>query len=503
MKQSPLRLVSRWPLFGRLIVLGTCLIGSVFVRAAILDAATTGGTVTLFSPIRSGGALGNNDERDIDTYPATAYDPATGRYLVVWMSPRNAGSSSDGLDVYGVFLNQTGKPIGSEFRISDSNSAARNGKPAVAAGNGSFAVAWTVRGEHCGIVAQLVTNSSGRYDRVLISGDTHRHSPNIIYNPTRHQYVLAFVDGDDYLPPTFYGAQTADCGNNASSTSAIKALEFYFSGEVPIVGNVLTVSSTSSGSFRPRLGYSAVANQYQVVWEDRRNAGGQAYRIDVFTQRVNANLTLSGSNVALETGTDYTNFDTTATWTPRPAVTGGQAQFLATWFSRASQGNGVTWSVKGRLVPISGTPGDAFTIASIPFAEQHMGNSPAGFLDVTYNPSTQEYMVGMTSYQESLWGYLSSALTQRVSPTGQLLNLAGTVMNQPGVGFAVDYAIEDQISLSMAMSPVAGPSSAGGMIVYSKHSPGKPSQDSDIWGVSIQLPAPNLKNIHLPVVFKR
>ncbi|MEZ4832911.1 MAG: hypothetical protein R2873_13130 [Caldilineaceae bacterium] len=54
---------------------------------------------------------------DADVYPAVAYDAIGQRYLAVWMTARNAGSSSDGFDIYGVYLNENGQSTSSQFRI--------------------------------------------------------------------------------------------------------------------------------------------------------------------------------------------------------------------------------------------------------------------------------------------------------------------------------------------------------------------------------------------------
>jgi len=465
-------------------------------------ALSVSGAGTISPPNRIGGASGYNNARDADAYPAIAYDPATGRYLAVWLTSRNAQSSSDGFDVYGVFLDRTGKAVGNEFRISDRNTVARNGPPAVAAGNGEFAVAWTARGTSCQLYVQRVTDASSRSDRVLISGTGHRHSPFLVYNPARRRYVVAYVEGDDYLPPTFFGAQTADCGNNASSTSRIKAMEFYFSGDSPVVGSSIDISDGNTGAFRPRIAYSPGLRQYLVVWEDRRNAGGQAYRFDVYAQRLGNDLTMTESDLPLATGGDYTNYDTSATWTPRPAVAGGDEHFLVTWFDRNVEDSAVIWSVKGRLVPASGTAGTPFTIAEMPFAQSHTGQSPTGFLAATYLGTAQEYMVGMTSHLESLWGYKSFALVQRVSNNGQLLKMDGTPQSSPGVGYSVDYENEDQITMGMATNPVGGVRTADYIVVYGKHLRNKPAQDYDIWSVRIQIPAPYLKSVYLPLVYK-
>ena len=67
---------------------------------------TSNQALTIHTPHKIGGAGGESDQRDIDVYPAIAFDATTRRYLAIWMSGRRASSSSDGLDVYGVLLDQ-------------------------------------------------------------------------------------------------------------------------------------------------------------------------------------------------------------------------------------------------------------------------------------------------------------------------------------------------------------------------------------------------------------
>ena len=153
-------------------------------------------------------------------------------------------------------------------------------------------------------------------------------------------------------------------------------------------------------------------------------------------------------------------------------------------------------------MPASGTAGTPFTIAEMPFAQSHTGQSPTGFLAATYLGTAQEYMVGMTSHLESLWGYKSFALVQRVSNNGQLLKMDGTPQSSPGVGYSVDYENEDQITMGMATNPVGGVRTADYIVVYGKHLRNKPAQDYDIWSVRIQIPAPYLKSVYLPLVYK-
>ncbi len=466
-----------------------------------IAATTTNGQAKILSPNRVGGATGS-DERAVDIYPVVAYDPMTQHYLAVWMTLRNAQSSSAGFDVYGVFLDSTGRPFGSEFRISDNNTVARSGFPTVAAGNGEFTVAWTARGTPCRIYVQRVVDTSPRSDRVLVSASGHSHSPSLVYNSVRQRFALTYVEGDDYLPPTSFGVQTDDCGNNASSTSRIKALEFYFNGDEPVGGTPLIVSDGNPGAFRPRLAYSAGLNQYLAVWEDRRNAGGQAYRFDVYAQRLGSDMMITEGDISLATGGDYTNYDTSATWTPRPVVAGGDSHFLTTWFAREVQDSAVIWSLIGLLVPTGEAPGTPFVIAEMSFAQSHAGQPPTGFLSADYISNAREYMVGMTSYLESVWGYLSFALVQRIASDGQLLNLDGSPQGDPGVGSSVDYDNDDQISIAMATNPRGGAGKADYMIVYGKHPINRPAQDFDVWGVRVQIPAFYLESVYLPVVLK-
>ena len=463
-------------------------------RAAAMD-----GAATLLPAHVLGGASGYADERDADIYPSIAYDATTNRYLGVWLTARNASSSSSGLDVYGIFLDRNGMPSGNEFRISDSNNAARNAPPTVAAGNGQFAVAWTVRSGSCQVYVQLVTSAASRSDYALTSGTGHHHSPALVYNPARGGYVLAFVHGDDYLPPVLFGVQTADCGNNPSGTGRIKALEFHFGGDRPVTDSGVDVSDGNAGVFRPRLAYSAGLGRYLVAWEDRRNAGGQAYRFDLYARRLGSDLTPLEGDLALAAGGDYRSEDTSATWTPRPAVAGGDSTFLVAWFSRQTAGSAAIWSVEGCLVPGSGSPGAPFTVARMTFAQPHPGRAPTGFLAAAGLSAAQEYLVGMTTHLESVWGYLSSARIQRVSTAGQLLKMDGTPLSSPAVGYSVDYENDDQVGIGLATNP-ASAANSDYMLAYSKHARNRPAQDYDIWGARIQLPGPALRGIYLPCV---
>jgi hypothetical protein len=183
-------------------------------------------------------------------------------------------------------------------------------------------------------------------------------------------------------------------------------------------------------------------------------------------------------------------------------VAGGGDHFLTTWFNREVEDSAVIWSVKGNLISGGGTPGTAFTVAQMSFAQSHTGQSPTGFLSAAYASTAQEYLVGMTSHLESVWGYLSLARIQRISGAGQLLKMDGSPQSTPGVGYSVDYENDDQIAMGLAVNPVSGVGSTDYMAVYAKHRTDQTAQDFDICSVRVQIPAPYLKSVYLPLVSK-
>lgn len=439
---------------------------------------------TVGTPFFLGGTTGHNDERDVDIYPAVAYDPATQRYLVVWLSARNVSSSNSGFDLYGRFLTRTGQPLGNEFRISDSTTVARSSRPTLTAGRDGFVVIWTNKGSTCQLVSQIVNDNTPQPDRLIdLGASVHHHSPRLLYNPNTRSYVVVYVSGDDYLPPTLFGANTADCGDNPDSTSQIAITEFTLTDGLPSIVQTVPVSQGSGGAFRPTLAYTSLSHQYLVAWEDRRNAGSALYNFAVFARRMAEDLTTSEKDFALFAGGDFVNDDTSATWTPRPALAAANDRYLAVWFQRSASTNEVTWTGQGRLVPTTGDLVSRFPVVQMTFLQPHLGNAPTGFLDAGYDGGAQEFWVGLSSHMETIWGYLSFVRLQPVSSQGQLLQLDGAVQAGVGVGYSVDYVNDDQISLALfvgnsAVDPAGAPLI---LTVYGRHTPSHPAQDFDVW----------------------
>lgn len=438
---------------------------------------------TLATSNKIGGQSSLGDARDADIYPAVAF--AAGRFLVVWLSVRNASGSTDGFDIYGVFINADGLPIGNGFRVSDSNTVARNSTPAIATNGSEFVVAWASKLSTCQIYVQRITDATTKSDRPLLTGATNLHSPSLAYNATSQKYSMAYVDGDDYLPPSFFGSSTSTCGNTSASTSGIKALEFSMTGDVPTASTPITITDVSKGAFRPRITFSRSLNKHLIVWEDRRSAGASAYRFDVYAQRLGSDLSKPDANVVLDSGLDYTNLDTSATWTPRPVVTSGNNQFVTAWFRHQVQDGASTWTLVSNRVPDAGAVLTPTAAAEMTFATGHSGQSPSGYAELVAVNAGNEFVMGFTSHQESVFGYLSSALVQRIDANGNLMEMNGKPQTEVGVGNSVDYQLDDQLNLGMAVNETGGLASV--LVAYGKHAVQQHSRDFDVWSTRMQV----------------
>ena len=478
-------------------LLGLACVAVLLSRTAFASAPPAAAVIA--TPHYIAGAGGDETVTDADFYPAVAYDASTQRFLVIWLSARNAINPADGLDVYGILLDRYGAPLAAEFRISDSNTVALNSLPTVAAGAGEFTVSWTKRGNACAVLAQKVLDTSLAPDRLLASGGMHYHSPNLTFNPKTKKYAAIFIAGDEYMAPALYGAETSDCGSNPESDSQPMAVQFSWQGNELNVEAPINLATNASGAFRPQLAYSSEMDQYLAVWEDRRNAAEKVDYFQVAAQRVDHDWALSGQNLMLSAGGLYTSPDSSATWTPRPVVSAGRINFLVSWFTRKAEATAVMWSVQARLLSSSGAAEAAFPIARNNFAQSHPENAPTGFLASAYAPGIDEYLVGLSSHVESFWGYFSLALVQRVRADGTLLRLDGSVLDQPGVGYSIDYENDDQINIGLVADTLQK-FSAHYLAVYSKHPLDHSELDFDIWGTRIFIPAANSRNLYLPTI---
>lgn len=489
---------NRWRI-GFCILVGVIIGVTQDAPSSVWAAPTEAGNIQPGVPRPIGGFGGDGDERDADLYPAIAYNATQDIFLVVWMSLTNATGSGSGFDIYGRFLDRRGLPLGGPFRISDHNSVARSGMPTLVAAEDGFLVLWTQRGTPCRLMAQIVTDNRTRSDVVLnLDTQAHQHSPQLVYLEDMQRFVVAFVAGDDYLSPKYFGANVADCGDNPASTGQIRVAELssHSDGSLQIERQAV-ISEAAHGAFRPSLAYHPLSSRYLVTWEDRRAGAGDPYRFDVYAQRLGSDLSNLGNNQLLSFGM-YENSDTSATWTPRPVVVDDSAGFIVTSFQAERLGGSTTWSIVGHRITLQGQLISVGRVSIVTITSPPNGNAPTGFMNITQDQVTNHYLVVVSSHIESLFGYYSSLRMQRFAEDGTLLTLQGQPQVSAGTGVALDPVLDDQIMVSMAQRSLS-PLYSEHLLVYARHALESHSQDYDIW--SVRLVSSSLdKDAYLPIL---
>ncbi|MEZ4634294.1 MAG: hypothetical protein R2856_04835 [Caldilineaceae bacterium] len=215
--------------------------------------------------------------------------------------------------------------------------------------NNEFVVSRRQKEGRCRIYAQRVTDTASRTDRLLLSGTLHYHSPSLVYNSAQQRYVLAYVAGDDYLPPSFLGTTTDDCGNNAASTSGAQAVDFYFNGDTVITGDIVNVSGCESGRLPTSSRLQSGTEPISGCMGRSTQRSGQAYRFDVYAQRPAPIYSLRAI---------------TSLWLPATITQSGHFRYMDTapcnrrrrraipgyMVSTAPSDSAVTWSVTARSI---------------------------------------------------------------------------------------------------------------------------------------------------------
>lgn len=317
----------------------------------------------------------------------------------------------------------------------------------------------------------------------------HQHSPQLLYNGALGQYVLAFVVGDDYLPPVLAGTSLADvasCGSNASSSGEARVAAFHFAQGLPTLDKQTVISQGQGGAFRPVLALAPDQSEYLLAWEDRRSGAGHPYRFDVYSQRLTADLTLLNNNLALATDVTYENGDNSATWTPRPSVVSGMGGFLVTWFEHTSAVSSETWQVMGQLISEAQTAAK-FELMRMSFGQSHPNDAPSGFLASSFDDRHQEFALAVSGHIESFIGYLPLLRLQRVTANRQLLRLDGSLRPSAGIGDRLDLSNASQ--LAVAMTNYATGTHSGYLIGYAKNVIDNHARDYDVWHSSLEFPA--------------
>ncbi len=380
-------------------------------------------------------------------YPDVAYDTVNQRYLVVWYDLTES-------DVEGQLLNSDGSALGSAFNIADGSLGDMRGFPAAAfhPDLGEYLVVY-----HGGATGNLnvygkrvsATGSVGATEYGVSTAAGDQTDPDVSVDPsTTGDFLIVWEDGRTatdqiygcllystwFLGSEFPIASVSDpvynpaVAFNPAAGSAGEWLVVYqrdVGGDSQIRGRQVTVAGTPAGSgfticddagdqWYPDVAYSANGgNQWLVVWEDHR-AGAMDY--DIYGRRVAVDGSMQGDTFSIFVAPDYQSY-------PAVASSSTGNGYLVVWDDSRTE------DIGGQRILTSGfVSGPSLTI-STPLNQQRL---PA----IAYNSVDGEYLA---VWQDKRAGNLDI--------WGQRLNLDGALL---GSSFAICTNAGDQLFPTVA-----------------------------------------------------
>ncbi len=257
------------------------------------------------------------DDNEDQLYPDVAYSAYGDQWLVVWEDHR-AGSAN--YDIYGQRVASTGSVTGPVRTIY--NPPEDQMAPAVASSSSSdgFLIVFSDYQTN-DITGRIILPDGGvRAVVIVVSlpvGDQQQAS--IAYNSQDDEYLVVWHDqrAGNY---DIYGQRVAVDG--------------------ALLGSLFAICSDANNQLNPAVTYNLDANQYLVVWDDRRTDDG-----DIYGQIVEAGGGLSGGNVIVA--------DSGATGRHLPRLTYNpiSGEFFVV-FGYAAENN----NVRGRRLGVTGAP---------------------------------------------------------------------------------------------------------------------------------------------------
>jgi hypothetical protein len=253
----------------------------------------------------AGSALGtnfmaNNDTGTADQWDASVAMDASGNSVAVWYDLRHDNGSWNTVDQYGQLYDADGKPVGPNFIINDTLSAAhRYGYDPRAAflPGGGFVVTWYGYdfSWKADIYAQIFDSAGA-----IVGGN----------------FMVSDGSNDEYCPDvaaTDSGFMIAwyDCRNGNWDIYA----QLYQANGDTIGGNFL-VDDGGNSQYSPRI--ASNINGFVVTWQDERNGNA-----DIYAQLYKANGDTIGGNFLVDDGGN-SQYD--------PSVATADSGFVIAWY---------------------------------------------------------------------------------------------------------------------------------------------------------------------------
>jgi hypothetical protein len=272
----------------------------------------------------SGGPLGGNRRMSSDPVPGGSFQgepaaaaDASGRTLVVWLDGREGGSVFGAtFDVYGQWLDESGEPIGANFKVNDTSGPQRSASvAAVADPTQGFVVAWIDRRNLPGDPGDVYAQ---RYDaagtpvgaNVRVNDDP----------PGRDQRAVRGAPG-----PGSAVLLWEDLRGNLGIDSNVQASLVPYHAAAP-GANFRVNSDAVARQGTPSVTWDG-RDAFLAVWEDGRHGSSDIFGISF---RPDGSRRASDSQL----NDDAAPFDQ---W--RPRLGRGPGRYLATWTDRRHAAN--------------------------------------------------------------------------------------------------------------------------------------------------------------------
>lgn len=267
--------------------------------------------------------------------------------------------------------------------------------PAIAHGSDRYLVAWDdSRNGGADLYGRLVDASGATLvsDFSLVTGAGAQQKPQIAYNPGLNQFAVVYQDG--------------------ANSGDIRAQVVNANGTLS--GGNLGICTLASAQTLPSVAFGSTKGQYAAVWLDNRNG-----KPNVYGQLANADLSLLGTSLAIQTGNTNMN---------NPSITYAPTvdKFLVVWDNDFQPK-----IIQGRILNSDGTLGPGpFTLSPVITVDQA---EPVA----SFDPTTGNFLVAWATIQNpfGIYGQLVSPSGSLVGSTVTLASPTGASKNYPAIAF--------------------------------------------------------------------
>jgi hypothetical protein len=358
---------------------------SGFVVSWYDERNNTGGYYDIFCQRynMAGDTLGPNfmvnsgDTGTADQWDASTAMNTSGNSVVVWYDLRHDDGGWNIEDIYGQRYDPSGNPVGVNFIVNDTLSAARRydyDPRAAFLPGGGFVVAW------------------GGYD-VSWNGDIYAQLFDSAGTPVGGNFKVSNGPSDEYCPDV----AATDSGflitwyDYRNGTADIYAQLYKTNGDS--IGGNFRVDDGSDYQYNAKM--AANGNGYLIAWNDSRNGNN-----DIYAQLLKANGdTIGGNFLVNDDGGSNSQYD--------PSVVMGDSGFAIAWYDYRYDGSHS--DIYAQLYKVNGdTIGGNFVIN-----DDAQGVAYHYSPSISLSPDGHNLVIAWEDYRNDPSGYLAEIIAQK------------------------------------------------------------------------------------------